>query len=44
MQARPHLSIVIPAYNEAPRIRGSLDRLIPFFRSERMRPPASSNS
>ena len=34
MQARPHLSIVIPAYNEASRIRDSLDRLIPFFRSE----------
>lgn len=33
MQARPYLSIVIPAYNEAPRIGGSLERLIPFFRS-----------
>jgi dolichyl-phosphate beta-glucosyltransferase len=33
MQAQPHLSIVVPAYNEAPRIRGSLDRLIPFFAS-----------
>lgn len=34
MQARPHLSIVIPAFNEAPRIGASLDHLIPFFRSE----------
>jgi len=33
MQARPHLSIVIPAYNEAPRIGGSLDLLSPFFLS-----------
>ena len=30
MQARPYLSIVIPAYNEASRIRDSLDRLIAF--------------
>lgn len=27
MQARPHLSVVIPAYNEETRIVGSLDRL-----------------
>lgn len=31
MQTPPRLSIVIPAYNEAGRIRGSLDRLLEYF-------------
>src|SRR2546427_5008160 len=31
MQARPHLSIVVPAFNEAARIRGSLEAVVRHF-------------
>ena len=31
MQARPYLSVIIPAYNEAARIRGSLARLVEYL-------------
>jgi glycosyltransferase involved in cell wall biosynthesis len=33
MQARPHLSVVIPAYNEEARIRASLSRLVEYLAS-----------
>jgi dolichyl-phosphate beta-glucosyltransferase len=33
MSARPHLSIVIPAYNEAARIGSTLDRVLAYMRS-----------
>ena len=33
MQARPQLSVVVPAYNEEPRIRHTLERLAAFLES-----------